>query len=418
MRPFTMPMFTLKPHSLTVALIGALVALGSTSSTQAQAPGADLQMLLLQMLQQRQSQIATTQGAVPSAQRPPATVMTEPQLGQQLQAWAPAKGPFEIERFRDGFSINGQRTLDPEGQITHYAVDSETGDNAYMAQVMPGQFVLKLARHQTGPAIAVAQVTRQGGTWLIETNTGVKLNGSRLILSPRGVTITRDNVFFTWTAGAGTQSFAAPDNYSLAAHQNGDVAGTGWVLLEKRTEAKAEEGGVLAGSSLGALIGSVKRIGVHLGANTSDTDYALYQLSTRKMIPLGIAMEEKQAQFMSQCHQKNKWVSMCDRMDSMESVYGQDGMPNRGHYYWRVAWYRSAQGPIALVMENGITKIDAIRLDTEQRAQVFQRSLGISDWSSNQGTDGRIRVRARLGFDTGAHDDVAALFDSQVSSKQ
>lgn len=403
-------------RAATLALACAAAAL--PAAAQSPAP-ADPQALLMQLLQQRAAQLGAAAPAAmpaPVAARPAAPAVTEAALAQQLAAWPASRGPFEVERFRDGFSINGQRMLDPEGQITHFSVDSQTGDYAYLVQVMPGQHLLKLARHPGGTPTVVANVTRQGGQWMAETQTGARLNGSRLILAPRGLMVARDNVLFAWTAGSGIQSYAAPETHAMAAHQHGDIAATGWVLMEKRAEAKESEGGLLGGTSLGALVGSVKRLGAAVGINGADTDYALFHLASRQMVPLGIAMEEKQAQFMSQCRQRNVWVSMCDRMDSLESLYGQDGYPNRGHYFWRVSWYATPRGPVAVVMENGIRKIDAIQLGTDQRATVFERALGIGNWSARQTADGRVRVQAQLGLDSGVNEDVAALFPSTVAA--
>ncbi len=36
----------------------------------------------------------------------------------------------------------------------------------------------------------------------------------------------------------------------------------------------------------------------------------------------------------------NKLVSMCDLMNSVESIWSQDGNPNLSQYYWRLAWYK------------------------------------------------------------------------------
>jgi hypothetical protein len=281
-------------------------------------------------------------------------------------------------------------------------------------QIQQDQYVIKLARHRVGQPIVVATAVRQGSVWMVETTTGQRLNGARLLLHPQGVLIARDSVVFSWTAGKGLQNLALPETHLLAAQQNGDIGTTGWVLLEKRQDAKREEGGVLAGTSLGQLVGSVKRLGSSLGINGSDTDYALFNLNSQKLVPLGIAMEEKAVQMVSACQQTRRWVQQCDRLDSFESAYNVDGSPNRAHYYWRVSWYRTPAGTVAVAMEDGIRKIAAIRLETGDRATVFERMLGISSWSASQAPDGRVRVRAQLGFESAVNEDVAATWSAAV----
>lgn len=388
------------------ALTGSAALISALLGAPAQAQNFDPQ-LLQQLIQQRLMQGGSQQAAQARPAALPTT--TEQALAQQLEDRAPAQGPFEVEKFRDGFSINKQRILDPEGQITKFAVDDRTGDYAYLVQGLPDQFTIKLARHQVGQAISVATAVRQGGTWMVETATGQRLNGARLLLHPQGVLIARDSVVFGWTAGKGLQNYALPETHLLAAQQNGDIGTTGWVLLEKRREAKREEAGVLGGTSLGQFVGSMKRLGNSLGVNGSETDYALYHLGSQKLVPLGIAMEEKSVHVASACQQSRRWIPQCDRLDSFESVYNIDGSPNRSHYYWRVSWYRTPVGTIAVAMENGIRKIDAIRLETDERATVFERMLGIGGWSVQQSVDGRVRVQAQLGFESAVNDDVAAI---------
>jgi len=125
----------------------------------------------------------------------------------------------------------------------------------------------------------------------------------------------------------------------------------------------------------------------------SDSDYALFELATSKLRPVGISLGEKEAQILSQCHRKNNFVNICDRMESVESVWSQSGTPNRGHYFWRVSWYRTPTGPMAVVMQDGIGKIEAIDLTSDRQLVVFERALGIGDWSAKQTPDGRVQVR-------------------------
>lgn len=389
------------------SLAASALAVATIAASPASAQPFDAQMLM-QLLQQRGIQQPTMPPAM--AQRQALAPVSDAALAQRFSAWPAAAGPFELERFRDGFSINGRRVLDPEGRIEQYALDRKTGDYAYLVETFPGQYVLKTARHQSGAPVAIATAMRQQGVWMAETATGERLAGSRMILQPRGLTVARDNVLFTWTAGVGTQSFAGPETHSLAAHQNGDIPATGWVLMEKRREAKQAQGGLLEGTSAGALIGSIGRIGAILGVNKADADFALYELATGRMLPVAIALEEKIAHFMSQCRQRNAWLAMCDRMDSMESVFMQDGWPNRQHYFWRVSWYRTEQGPVAVLMENNISRIEIVHLGTGQRATVFERALGIGNWSVRQTADGRLRVEAQLGLERAVMDDALQAF--------
>lgn len=367
-----------------------------------------------QLLMQQMGGLAQTGQPAPMAlpiQRNTTPQVSEAAVGQQLAAWPQAQGPFSVNRFRDGFSINGERVLDPEGEIVQYAVDSLTGDAAYLMRVQPDQYLIKLMRHRAPAPMTIGGATRRAGQWTVETISGVRAAGNRLNLTPRGFIVARDNALFRYQAGTGLKPYGLPETHILAAHQNGDVSGTGWLLLEKRVETKENEGGILAQGSLGALFGSIKKIGSIVGVNASDSDYALFNLDTNKLLPLSISLADNNANFMSQCRARNYWVAECDRMDTVASLYGQDGYPNRLHYFWRVSWFNTQRGPVAVVMDHG-SRIDAIELNTDRRVNVFERALGIGQWSSSQLPDGRIQVKAQIGLDTGVQEDVVSLFDS------
>ncbi len=334
-------------------------------------------------------------------------------LATIIAGWPQSQGAFSVERFRDGFAMGGERILDPEGRIILYAADSATGNATYMLQGPSGQMTIKLMRFRAGASIPIGTASRTEGQWSIETASGVRVAGGRLTLSPTGFIVARDNALFQYIAGEGLHSYGLPETHTLAAHQNGDISATGWLLLEKRKDTN----GAGSARSSGSFLGSLRSLGAAIGLNKADTDYALFQLGTNKTIPIGIALSENQISIMSQCRQKNRWVAICDRADQTESLYTQDGgRPHRAHYFWRVMWFNTPRGPVALIMEDGITKIEAIELATERRATVFERSLGIGDWSASQSQDGRVIVRAELGFERGKNEDVASLFAAPAPS--
>jgi hypothetical protein len=405
-------------HLVSSLVAAACVFVAQPASAQ---QGDPLQMLRL--LQQRMAQGGQPGGFGPQGQAaapaaPALPQISEEQLAQKLATWPAQKGPFAVEKFRDGFSIDGRRILDPEGRIVKSSVDQKTGDAAYLIETGADAFRIKLMRHKSGTPITVATAYRQSGQWTVETATGVRVSGARLNVSARGFLIARENSLFKYVAGAGLESYGLPEAFTLAPLQNGNVSTTGWVLLEKRAETVQQEGGVLANTEIGSLWKAVKAVGAAAGISKSDADYALYNLDSGKSVPIGISFGEKQTGIVSQCQSRNMWVAACDRYESVESAYQQDGSPNRAHYYWRVSWFNTPEGNVAVVMEDGITKVDAIHLDTDKRAVVFQRTLGIGDWSCKQEPDGRVTAKARLGFDEGVVDNVASLFKGDTTVSQ
>ena len=348
--------------------------------------------------------------------------VSEQSLGERIAGWTSTSGPVMVEGFRDGFSIGGKRVLDPEGPIYRYAVDSKTGNAAYLVQTQPQQFVLKLLHHASGEVVQLGTASRQAGGWSVQTVTGVKANGARLNVTPRGFIVSRDRALFRYTAGVGLKSFALPDTHTMAAHQNGSVHQTGWLLLEVDPESKKPSGGssffgqVLAQSGLADVATAARRVGLAAGVGKADSDYVLYHYESGRTVPIGIELGDKQTTLLSECRRKNAALSLCDRAESVESLYSQDGSPNNSHYFWRVSWFDTNVGTVAVVMEDNVSKVDALNLDSGQRVNVFQRALGIASWSAKQQPDGKVQVRAQLGFESQLQGDVAGLFRTGVQT--
>ncbi len=363
---------------------------------------------LLQRLEQPSAPgRAAAAGATSPASEAP---ISEAQLAQRFVGLPALASRVVIEGRRDGFAVDGSRYIDAEGEIVRYGFDASSGDVTYLAQTGPDSFVLKSVRVTTGHApVTIATASRRNGLWQIDTVTGKTLRGWRLIPLARGVLVGRDNTGFAWVAGEGTKSFAAPESFDLAGFQNGDVAGTGYVLLERRREAPQ--------GALGETLAALSALGNALGA-TRQEDYALYSMSTGQLHPLDIAADGKTTSVHSQCRQKNAVLRLCDRVDFVDSLYDQQGLPNFSHYFWRVSWYRTARGPIAIAQEAGLKHITVTDLATGQKAVAFTRMLGIAGFTSRQDANGRVSVVAQMGFDKQVLDDATSVLSGANAQVQ
>lgn len=314
----------------------------------------------------------------------------------------------QFERFRDGFSINGRRYIDPEGKITTYAFDAQSGDYTYLAETHTGEFLLKSGRALTsGEPITIATAFKQGGTWQVTTVTGKRFTGYRLIPSSRGFVIARDNTGFRYVPGSGTTNIVAPEAFSIAALQNGDIANTGYILLERTPESN----GTQPGNSFGALLSSVKSLGNTLGMGRKE-DYALLHIESNRLVPVSVSLEDKQVQVMSMCKQKNFVIAKCEQMDTFESTFQPNGSRNFSHYFWRINWFNVPGRPILVSQEGGLSKISATDLNSGKKVILFERTLGIANFSTIQHANGKVSVTAQLGFSSETRDDVLALIDS------
>lgn len=345
---------------------------------------------------------------------PAAAQNNEASLAAELDKWAALPSGVKFERFRDGFAINQTRYLDPEGRIVSYGFDEQSGDFTYLVQSGSGQFLLKSGRASSGnEPIEIGKAELRGSLWAVTTVTGRKFTGRRLIPLARGFIVARDNTGYRYVPGKGMTSFAAPEQFSIAALQSGNVSGTGYILLERTPEEQA-----MANNSVSALFSSVKALGSTLGIGKKE-DYALLNIDSKKLVPINISMEDKRVQVMSVCRRQNFIMAECERMDSYESLFQPNGMHNMTHYFWRINWFNAGGRPILVSQEGGLTKVAATDLGTGKKAMIFERVMGIASFNADQGVDGRISVSAQMGFSTEKKDDIVSLLDSstQVSSK-
>ncbi len=107
---------------------------------------------------------------------------------------------------------------------------------------------------------------------------------------------------------------------------------------------------------------------------------------------------------MSGCKKKNNYVNECDNVDMVESLYDTDGQPNYNHYYWSVNWLSTNAGPIALYKES--SKVKAVDLNNSQEFILFSRMLGVNYFNALQDANGKISVKAKLGFSSETIEDV------------
>lgn len=353
--------------------------------------------------------VAAAPAALSASEKATAAInmKSESDLAASFGKWTALAKGVKFERFRDGFSIDGTRYLDPEGQITAYGFDEQSGDFTYLVQKERGSFLLKTGRASiTEEPVEIGTVNFRNGLWNVTTITGKKFSGKRIIPLARGFITARDNTGYRYVPGAGATSFAAPEEFSIAALQSGNVSGTGFILLERNPEDAGQPN-----NSLSALIGSVKALGSTLGVGKKE-DYALLNMDNRKLFPVNISIDDKRVQYLSTCRRVNIFMSECERMDSYESLFQPNGLPNMTHYFWRINWFNASGRPVLVSQEGGLTKVAATDMESGKKVVLFERMMGIASFTPTQGRDGRISVTAQMGLSTEKKDDVVALIDS------
>lgn len=340
---------------------------------------------------------APTPGAAQPAQRGTADLA-------QLIAALPASQTVQVEQRKDGFVINGQLVVDPEGRVERAAVDPLTGDYAYLVQRMDGVQVLKRGRGTAAP-FAIGQVSSRPGQWMLQTVDGQTLAGDGLVLSSQGALLLRAASAFEFRPGQAMRTISIPAGWTPVPLQRGDIASTRTLMLEKDGSARPSPDS-LAGSVAG-LFSLAKRV---VGAEEPN-DYALFQLDSGTLTPLAMAIDDKQVTRLSDCRRQNAVVNKCSKASSYESLWNPDGSPNAFHYFWQAQWFNTANGPMAVVRQASTKEVRLFDLSSGKQVVAFRRPMGIARHSVEMTPEGKLRVTAQLAFSSYTLDDARALLD-------
>ncbi|WP_449446575.1 hypothetical protein [Thermomonas brevis] len=313
--------------------------------------------------------------SAPSPAAAPSTANT-PSNGALLALMqsANADGNFAIfERKSDGFSINGQPFIDPDGKILDFGADAATGLVTYLVDDGAGAALVKLYNAKAkGHPIVAGRLRANGNRSTFEGVDGQTAGGETIVPMSRGLLVTRDEsiVLVDWETGVSAKSL--PEGFHAAAYQNGDVAGTRNILLE-RTRNPSPLGGY----------GSLKE----LFGKSDASDYAFYNLDTGNLVSLQFTRGKNEATFDTPAGRITR-----------ESIREEDGRPNYSHYYWSINWTNSKHGPLAVAIEKGLQDLNLIDLQTGTKHNVVHRGAGIQRFELVQLSDGDFEIRGGWSF--------------------
>ena len=314
----------------------------------------------------------------------------------------PAPESVQVQSRREGFELNGIRVMDPQGKISRYSVNPSSGDFTYLIEKSDGSRLVKRGRGTQTPAFLIANVLGRPGSWSVRAVDGQSSEGDMYALSPLGLVVMREDAAFEFVAGKSIRSFALPKGWSPVPLQRGDISGTRYMLVEKSADARPAEG------SVGSIFQTFKRI---TGSEEAD-DYALLHLDSGRIVKLAIDMVGKNVTRMSECRKQNAIVNLCNKAESFESLWDTDGSPNTWHYFWRVEWMDTPDGPMAISNQRRSSEIRLFDLRSGKEVIAFRRPLGIANWRVTPGPSGTYALAAQLAFTVHKVADVRKLLDT------
>lgn len=371
----------------------------------------EMQQKFMQSFLQKKSQFVqnnTYQNYDQSSTMPkPNVAISEADIAKQLDALPKLTSGAHITKKKDGFEANGRRHIDPEGRIVKFGTNAQTGDITYLTQVSRESYIIKTMRVGHDP-ITIATADRSQNGWAVTTVTGKKIVGESVIPLSSGFLVARGTAGFIYSAGKGISSIAIPEDYLIAPFQNGDIQGTRYVLIEKRPTNKSNQ--------IGGIFNSVVSLGSSLGVNRKE-DYALLNIDTGKQVLINVSMDGKNESLYSECRKHNSFINSCANVDFQESLFDKYGLPNAGHYYWRISWFNTKTGPILIVTENSLRETVAENLNSGKKSTLFNRILGINYVIVTEMPDGRISATAKMGLDTQIMEDIEDFINKSGFTK-
>ena len=353
------------------------------------------------MMQPPQQPVAQppAQTSMPTAAAQPAIDLNEALARQS------AEPQFtRFERIPDGFEANDRPYLDVDGVVTDFGGDTWSGDVTYFVDDGRGSALVKHANvNSAEPAFVVGTLSISGDRTAFQGRDGTTAAGDKVIPTRTGMIFTRDNSLVRYEIGKQPTAFALPKGYVVAEYQNGDVSGTGYLLLERATSTVGPVGGV--GNAVGHLF----------GARDKAVDYALFNVESGNIVTLNMNKASNTVGQGTGCRRQNAFVNKCSGWKHWDSIWQPNGDRNTAHYYWTLTWQQTKFGPVAVARENGSREVNVITLDNGERFNAFQRGMGVNEFKAELTEDGSMRIDAKLAFKRKSIEDIGALLGASTS---
>jgi hypothetical protein len=320
--------------------------------------------------------------------------ITEEELKNRLSSFPTINEGVKFTKHRDGFSVNDKSIyLDPEGEIINYGYNWQNGDVTYMIKTGTNSFKIKYTRALVNKLpIEIASVSQNGNIINVKTVTGKKYSSDNLILTSTGFISVRNESAFIYDIGEDSKMFTTPKGWHIARFQNGDVASTKYLLLERTIDPSKK------GNPLFDFIESSKDLLSTFGV-LDKHDYMLINIEDpTKKISFDISLSSKDIALYSNCQKANRYINKCANVDFKESLYTVNGLPNSGHYYWRVLWFSTKNGAISATREATQRKVMITDLVTGKRVEGAYRVTGFPELFAQQDKNGKIKVTAGGGM--------------------
>lgn len=310
----------------------------------------------------------------------------------------PPPARLQIEHRQDGLVIDGQPVHDIEGEIIDFGADPDSGEIVYLVGLGGDQAAVKrMNGHRDRSGSLVGHLQAREGRVEFQGLDGRTAGGSSAQATSRGLLLIRSGSLAVVDLDRGDRVVSLPAGWQVAGHQNGDVAATGYLLLQRGIDPTRQR------SAMADLVGNLRR-------NAQPGDYALFGLEQGNLVELDVQADGNLVFQHYNCRRQNAVLNRCGGVHIREGLFEPNGRPNYSHYYWKIDWRPTRYGPVAVVMERGVRQVNVIRLDEGSRHTAFRRGMGIVGFDVEPTADGSLRVIANWALRNHVLDDIASLW--------
>ena len=319
--------------------------------------------------------------------------ITEKELLEKINSYPKLTSGVHFTQRSDGFIINDSSVyVDYEGKIVKYGYNWKNGNIFYIIETSLDRYKIKFQRANSGmEPLFIANVARNGANFIVRTATGKTINGSGIIPTSEGFIVLRKDTAFIYRPGHGITTFVTPKGWHIAQFQNGDVASTNFILLERNKE-------VDESNPIGNLMNETKELANIFGL-TEKSDYMLINvLNPNEKQLINITLGDKEIQILSQCRQSSKYIRVCQHMDVREGLYEPNGLKNFSHYYWNINWFVGKNRVFSVTKEATGKKVLITDLKTGKKVEAAYRITGFPGLTTEQDENGVVSVHVDGGL--------------------
>jgi hypothetical protein len=276
-------------------------------------------------------------------------------------SWQIVRQSTGIKAWRFGVSSDkNYQYVDPLSPIVSASTVSDTGWVTYLvAGSKSNDFIVKRVDFVKGgePEI-IGTLEGARGEWRFSSPGGPTFAAYEYVLTSKGILLLRDTTVFTYLPSKKPTAQILPEGWSMAWVQKGDIESSRLIVVRKL-------------DAINPLGGSNFQIG-------------FYDIDQGKII---------------------ETISM-----KMLDFDAAKIFPNKFYLF------NTAKGPLCIAIENGHKQVVVRNIRSGEKRVIFERDLGVASLKAEQGGDGRISVRAGVGFSNPSIDDAEAFLYADAKS--